>query len=394
MAVSTIFQAMRTDFLIAICLLLTLQACQWEKTYITDVGELISVLKQKHAPDRRVAIFDLEAVAEEDGLILQGETNLAEARQELIDTLNRRGISFLDSIEVLSIVPGLVNVSVCNIRSKPKHSAELATQSWMGTPLGILKKEGSWYYVQTPDGYLGWLDAGGLELPSQANYEKWMESDRLVVTAAFEFVKSGIDGSNVSDVVEGNILRLLGTQGRFYQVSFPDGRAGLLPMSSAVSYQKFKGSEPEMDEILAKAHEFLGRPYLWGGTSGKGMDCSGFTKTVYYLNGLQLPRDASQQVYAGVEVETDKSLKNLERGDFLFFGPKASPGKKQRITHVGIYLGDGRMIHASERVRIQSLRKGDPDFASDRLETLVGARRMLSNIGENGVIALENHELY
>ena len=111
------------------------------------------------------------------------------------------------------------------------------------------------------------------------------------------------------------------------------------------------------------------------------MDCSGFTKTVYYLNGLMLPRDASQQVHVGIEVETDPSLKNLQPGDFLFFGRKATSSAKEKITHVAIYLGDGKMIHSSERVRIQSLKRGDEDFAENRLNTLVRAKRLLENIG-------------
>ncbi len=373
---------------------LILSACRTEKTYVTDVDELIGVFQDKFAPDRRVAIFDLAAKSVQDTVLLVGETNLSMAFQELRDTLLRRGIPFRDSVAVLQSVPALVNVSVCNIRSNPKHSAELATQSLLGTTLGILKKEGSWYYVQTPDGYLGWLDGGGLEIPSQANFTQWLHSEKIVVTAPFAFVTSSLDGSNVSDVVEGNIMRLLGKQGRFYQVALPDGRAGLLNQSSAVSYQGFIEREPILENILAKAHEFLGRPYLWGGTSGKGMDCSGYTKTVFYLNGLELPRDASQQVHVGVAVDTDESLKNLQPGDFLFFGRKASADQKERITHVAIYLGDGKMIHSSERVRIQSLRRGDPDFVEHRLKTLVRAKRMLRNIGENGVRPLQEHEKY
>jgi cell wall-associated NlpC family hydrolase len=170
---------------------------------------------------------------------------------------------------------------------------------------------------------------------------------------------------------------------------------GLIDADAIISYEDFlQPKAPLADHIIRTSMQMLGRPYLWGGTSGKAMDCSGFTKTVFYLNGLELPRDASQQVRVGLDVESDQSLKNLKRGDFLFFGSPSTPDKKERITHVAIYMGDGKIIHASDRVQIESLRPEDPDFAPERLSTLVRARRMLEGIGENGVRPLSEHAWY
>jgi cell wall-associated NlpC family hydrolase len=118
------------------------------------------------------------------------------------------------------------------------------------------------------------------------------------------------------------------------------------------------------------------------------MDCSGFTKTAFYLNGLQLPRDASQQVHAGLAVDTDTTLKNLLPGDLLFFGKKATENQKERITHVAIYLGDGQIIHAANMVELGSLRRGDPGFQEGRLNSLVKGKRMIGAPKESGVIPL------
>ena len=165
----------------------------------------------------------------------------------------------------------------------------------------------------------------------------------------------------------------------------------IIPVSSPMMIL-FRPREPLLQNILITANHMMGRPYLWGGTSGKGMDCSGFTKTVYYLNGLELPRDASQQVQVGVEIETDTSLRNLVPGDFIFFGhAKNRMTQKEKITHVAMYLGDGKIIHASDRIQIESLKRGDPDFTERRLNTMVRAKRMLKNIGENGVKKLADH---
>ncbi len=124
------------------------------------------------------------------------------------------------------------------------------------------------------------------------------------------------------------------------------------------------------------------------------MDCSGFTKSIFYLNGLELPRDASQQVHIGEEINTDTTLKNLMTGDFIFFGNKKTAAQKEKITHVAIYLGDGKIIHASDRVQIESLKRSDPDFTEKRLISMVRAKRMLQNIGKNGVIKLVEHPIY
>ena len=99
-------------------------------------------------------------------------------------------------------------------------------------------------------------------------------------------------------------------------------------------------------------------------------------------------------MHCGTSVASDTTLQNLLPGDFIFFGRKAADDQKEKITHVAIYLGNGRIIHASDRVQIESLRRGDPRFTERRLQTMIRAKRMLKNIGENGVRKLETHQLY
>ena len=358
------------------------------------VEEIIEEIKSKYAPDKRVAIYEIEII-NHNPIILRGETNLHRAKDALLARLEEEQLAFIDSIKILIPTPALVRISVCNIRSAPKHSAELATQSLMGTSLKLYKQTGSWYYVQSPEGYLGWLDRGGLHPISVEEMKHWQVRDKIVVTASHGTVTSREHSQTVSDVVAGNILLKTGVYENFVFVQLPDGRIGVLPNSLVVPYQEFlQPSTPLWPHILATARSFLGRPYLWGGTSSRAMDCSGFTKTVFYLNGFELPRDASQQIHVGLPVETDTTLRNLQPGDFLFFGRPATIHQKAKITHVGIYMGDGKMIHSSEMVRIQSLRRGDNDFAENRLRTLVGARRMLEGLGDNGVRLIREHPDY
>jgi len=128
----------------------------------------------------------------------------------------------------------------------------------------------------------------------------------------------------------------------------------------------------------------LGVPYLWGGTSTKGMDCSGFTKTVYLMNGYVIPRDASQQITAGNDVDPQLELKNLQKGDLMFFGRKATDSTRQRVTHVGIWLGnnEGEFIHASGRVKIGSIDPESSFYDEFNRNRYLGSRRYLGEKDE------------
>jgi len=131
----------------------------------------------------------------------------------------------------------------------------------------------------------------------------------------------------------------------------------------------------------------LGRRYLWGVTSTKGIDCSGFTKTSYFSQGIMLARDASQQALYGEEL--DVSNFNFQPGDLLFFGRS-----KDRITHVGMYIGNDRFIHSSGRVRINSFNPDDDDYEQGRKKSLVAACRVLNSLNTGQIIPIKDHLWY
>jgi cell wall-associated NlpC family hydrolase len=161
-------------------------------------------------------------------------------------------------------------------------------------------------------------------------------------------------------------------------VQLPDGRSGFLPAKSVQDYREWSSQRlPIVDNIERTARRFMGRPYLWGGDSPKGFDCSGFTKLVFFLNGVELHHNAAQQSRQGVPVPLDADLSQLCKGDLLFFGRPARGGQPERIFHVGIYLGDKLFIHASERVHISSLDPASPIRDEHRIHTLLSARRII-----------------
>jgi hypothetical protein len=365
---------------------------------------IINEVKGKFAPDKRVAVFNIELEKSDRKIFIKGETNLPEAKEYLIRSLDVEGIKFEDKIELLPSkelgdkIYGVINLSVSNVRTNPDHPAELSTQSLLGTPVKVLKK-GQWgfYLIQTPDGYISWLDDDGFQLMNEKEWKEWKTSEKIIYLNEYgwAFEKSDKNSQHVSDLVAGDLLKLISEEGEFYKVEFPDKRTAYVAKNESQKFLEWYNSlNPDGEKILQTAYRFMGVPYLWGGTSSKGMDCSGFTKTVYFLNGIVLPRDASQQVFVGELVDIKNGWKNLKAGDLLFFGTRANGDKKERITHVAIYIGDGDFIHASGRVRINSLNKSKPYYSEYRDNSLIRAKRILSSVGKNGVEKILDNYFY
>lgn len=382
-------------FLIAILLI----SCDYNSLLVTGLDGVNESIKNQYAPDKRVAIYDIELDYFENKIVVVGETNSKIAYQKLLDSLKSLDLDFINKVRVLpdtilgNDMFAVARNSVINIRSEPKHSAELGTQGLLGMPLKVFDKKGDFYRIQTPDNYISWVDKGGITRMNKGEYDAWNQSKKVIFIKNFGNVFSSKTDTSaiISDITLGGILQYISEDNEFYEVKYPDHRIGFMKKEEAVIYDTWlQNLEATQESIEEFAKSMKGFPYLWGGTSSKGMDCSGFTKMVYLMNGFVIPRDASQQINAGKIVDKNQDFADLEKGDLLFFGTKATEEYKQKVVHVGIWLGNDKMefIHASGNVHISSMNDSLPNFDEMNKNRYLGSKRYLG-IKDKDIIDLK-----
>ena len=270
---------------------------------------------------------------------------------------------------------GIVNTSVANLFSKADYESSLQTQELMGATLTILEQDGMWMKVECSQPYSGWVPALSVVSMDIDGLSQWTAAAKYIVTVPNETVYGKNNGKSdvICDLVAGDLLKQVQNKGKavvrsgFAAVELPDGKQGWVNAGSLEDYDKWTGQnkkltpEKKVEKAIAWAEKMKGIPYMWGGISTKGFDCSGLVLFCYRMAGVKVPRDASQQYKAGKDVKFHKypdgtyNLTKLKRGDLVFFG------NFLRITHVGIYLGDEKFIQSSHLVRVNSLNKNDGD---------------------------------
>lgn len=251
----------------------------------------------------------------------------------------------------------VVTLSSSFMREAPDYESPLENQLMMGALVETLETDRYWVKVQAED-YTGWVTEYGLKLLEDSEKDEYLKAPKWICTAVATMVREAPSASSapVREVCMGNLLRKTSQcRGCWTQVLLPDGRTGWLQSSELEDFERLAsrrsapagGPQALAKQVCDLACSFVGTPYMWGGNTSKYFDCSGLVKFCFFMNGILLPRNASQQLRCGTPVENGE----YELGDLLFFGS----AKPLKVNHVAIYLGDGRIVQASQAVRIDTL---------------------------------------
>ena len=300
-------------------------------------------------------------------------------------------------LSACSQTTALVSVSVTDMKEDASYTSPTVSQAMMGTPVKITDHKSYWYKITTPEGYQGWTTEMNVSIITDEEFRKWKDSPRGIVTSYFETIMSAPDKDSdvIGNCIMGNILETTGeTENGYFAVMIPGVGKGYIPCTALSPFKEtLETMEVSEETIAATAEKFLGFPYLWGGLSPMGLDCSGLVKLSYFLNGIILKRDAKEQICTGERIEVTPDFKNLKKGDLVFFGTPASASAPAKVTHVGIYIENGEFIHSSLIVRRNNLAPGRND--SYTRKKIVGACRILGHQDlEEGITSILKHPWY
>lgn len=227
---------------------------------------------------------------------------------------------------------GICNLANIPLRSEPSDKSEIVSQVLFGEHFKVLVQERQWSRIQLQyDGYEGWIDSKQYQPISAANYELLSEDAVILNADLVEYVSSGQ-----------NLLIPVPLGASLSFLNHPEINSDHFEFEG----MRITGKKPKSN-LVGSAFQYLNSPYLWGGKTPFGIDCSGLTQMVYKLNGYPLLRDASQQAQQG---EALSFIEESEPGDLAFFD-----NEEGNIIHVGIIMKDNYIIHASGKVRVDRL---------------------------------------
>ena len=340
-------------------------------TILVQVRAALAEVSQKYS-DTRLCHCQLEAEAVgENGCALVGSVLDGETLTAVHDTLTEQfpDLAFTaGAVRVLRSQPGQfwqVATNVTGLYAEPSFQAEMVSQLVQGMRVEQLLEQGKWVYVRQDDGYLGWVYGSYLG-------ETAVSAPTHLVSSPIALLHQSPDETalRVGRVLAGTAVCVTQTNNTWAQLSLAGGSTGWTPLANLRPCDTLpQTGSAQRQQIIQDATQFIGVPYLWGGCTSLGLDCSGLAQLTHRLAGVIIPRDADMQYKAGRVVEPP-----FQPGDLLYFGNQRQTGGRA-ITHVGISLGDWRILHAS--VARNGVYEDDIQTVPHLHQQFVGARTFL-----------------
>jgi cell wall-associated NlpC family hydrolase len=301
---------------------------------MTDIQSTLEELKKQ--ADKRTSIFEIEIQALSNSTLTLGGRLLDQSQ---LDDLRRAFPALkLDttSIQVLRCEPCPsvhVTTNLTGLYEEPTFGRALSSELCYGTDLEMLEERNRWVLTRQNDGYLGWA------------YRPYLGDGiapvltHLILAPSIEVRSEPNESGDVATrLFSGTAVAFEETQGDWSRISA--NKPGWIRTKFLRAISDLPNTLEEKRKMMVEdAHRMIGVPYLWGGTSGNGIDCSGFTRLLHRWVGVQIPRDADMQHAAAKPVEPP-----YEVGDLIFFAEKDS---NRKITHVGVSLGGWTLVHSS-----------------------------------------------
>lgn len=312
---------------------------------IERVYEIVHEVAREFAPDPRVAVFEVGVTQEQSTLVMYGATSLptaAEALHARVAVLETN-LEVRDEVLRLPVTEdgflphALVRTAAAPMLAGPMISETPLSQVVLGQRLHVLREHGRWLQVRSRDGYLGWVHRGYVRRVDETDARGWELGNEAPLHYSL--------GAQVRDE-SGNVFARLPWGARVAMrdsIAFlPDGTSGR-PEGELVPLTEMTRRFPSDGEsVVETARSWIGAPYLWGGITPAGTDCSGLVQTIFRAHGYELPRDSDQQAEEGEAIEAADDFSNLEPGDLLFFAEDGA-----RISHIAISRGGSKIIHSA-----------------------------------------------
>lgn len=333
---------------------------------MATIHEILAELLRERGLDRRTCYTHVAALAP-DGAVLEVQCSdpaiAGELRRRLAQSTDAsaarvRALPLPDVPELMLVVSG-----VGDVRREASHASELVSQVIHGDAVTPLKAEGEWTLARLDDGYIGWIRDWHLRPWTAARRDAFAARAGHRIRANHAGVASTPEpgAPPLAQLVVGTPV-VAGTAAvrGWVPVELADGRSGFVRRADLERIPRGRATP----QRLAKTGlRFLGVPYLWGGNTPNGFDCSGLVQRIFRLNGVLLPRDSDMQALVGRERAVENPS-DIEPGDLLFFGRSSDA-----ITHVALVLPDRKLLHSFGQVVVNSLDTGS-DLYSERLASI------------------------